>query len=231
MKWGVKPQRVIRVSFGWVNLFLIKGRKTIIVDAGPPYVGKRILRILTRYGIKREEISLIILTHAHFDHFGGALSLKQALSIPLAVHKADAIYLEKGENAPIVPLGFPGKFLKACFRKWMKERISLSHEILLEEKFDLNNFGVDGYVLHTPGHTQGSVSVILNDEAIVGDLLAPHPLFRWRPNLPLFAQEKKKLLKSIKTLLSLGIKKFHSAHGGPWSREEIKKWIFYARVA
>jgi len=221
-----KGQRLIRVSLGWVNVFFIKGKKAVIVDTGPPGAGRRVLNALLRHNIKREEVSLIILTHAHFDHFGGAPTLRQVLSAPLAVHRADAFYLERGENAPIIPLGLFGKVLIGVFRGWAKKRLAIPCEILIEDRLDLSQFGINAYILPTPGHTEGSISVILSDgEAIIGDLLAPHPIFRWRPNLPLFAQEKGLVLESIKMLLSLGINKFYAAHGGPWDREDIEKWI------
>ena len=219
-------QSLIEVSLGWVNVFFIKGKRVAIVDAGPPGAGKKILNALSKHYIKREEVSLIILTHAHFDHFGGAPTLRRALSAPLAVHRADAIYLERGENAPIIPLGLFGKFLITIFRNWAKRKLAIPYEILIENNLDLSKFGINAYILPTPGHTKGSISVILPDgEAIIGDLLAPHPIFRWRPNLPLFAQERDLILESIKMLLSLGIKKFYAAHGGPWDREHIERWI------
>ena len=219
-------QRLIKVSLGWVNVFFIKGKRTVIIDAGPPGAGKKVLNALSKHHIKREEVSLIILTHAHFDHFGGAPILRQALSAPLAAHKADVFYLEKGENAPIIPLGLLGKFLITIFRKWAKRKLAITCKILIENKLDLSEFGINAYILPTPGHTKGSISVILpGGEAIIGDLLAAHPIFRWRPNLPLFAQQKELVLESIKMLLSLGIKKFYAAHGGPWDREDIKRWI------
>ncbi len=219
-------QSLIEVSLGWVNVFFIKGKRVVIVDTGPPGAGKKILNALSKHYIKREEVSLIILTHAHFDHFGGVPTLRQALSAPLAVHKADAIYLERGENAPIIPLGLFGKFLITIFRNWAKRKLAIPYEILIENNLDLSKFGINAYILPTPGHTKGSISVILpHGEAIIGDLLAPHPVFRWRPNLPLFAQERELILESIKMLLSLGIKKFYAAHGGPWDREHVERWV------
>jgi hydroxyacylglutathione hydrolase len=45
-------------------------------------------------------------------------------------------------------------------------------DILVEERYDLNDLGFKGYIIHTPGHSPGSISVILENEiAIVGDTL------------------------------------------------------------
>ena len=95
-------------------------------------------------------------------------------------------------------------------------------DILIDEDMDLSKFGVDGKVIHTPGHTPGSVSVILpNGEFIVGDLVMQGMLRFWQPNYPLFADNMFQLKESIKLILRKNPAKIFCTHGGPFSPKTV----------
>jgi len=95
-------------------------------------------------------------------------------------------------------------------------------DILIDEDMDLSKFGVDGKVIHTPGHTAGSVSVILpNGEFIVGDLVMRGMLRFWQPNYPLFADNMFQLKESIKLILRKKPTKIYCTHGGPFEPEAV----------
>ena len=95
-------------------------------------------------------------------------------------------------------------------------------DILIGEEMDLNKYGVDGKVIHTPGHTPGSLSVILpNGEFIVGDLIM-RGIFRfWQPNYPLFADDIRQLNKSLKLVLRNKPTKIYCTHGGPFDAKAV----------
>ena len=81
-----------------------------------------------------------------------------------------------------------------------------------------------GRVIHTPGHTPGSVSVLLNTgDAFVGCMTHNKPPFRLKPNLPIFAEDLTKLKDSWKLLLNEGVKTIYPAHGTPFYSEDILK--------
>ncbi|MBE3134759.1 MAG: MBL fold metallo-hydrolase, partial [Acidobacteria bacterium] len=61
---------VIPVSLGFVKAFLVRGRKTIVIDTGTRGSGRKILAALERLGVKPRSVSLILLTHGHADHIG-----------------------------------------------------------------------------------------------------------------------------------------------------------------
>jgi len=95
-------------------------------------------------------------------------------------------------------------------------------DILIDEDMDLSKFGVDGKVIHTPGHTPGSVSVILpNGEFIVGDLVMQGMLRFWQPNYPLFADNMFQLKESIKLILRKKPVKIYCTHGGPFDPKSV----------
>jgi len=98
----------------------------------------------------------------------------------------------------------------------------LKPDILIDEDMDLSKFGVDGKVIHTPGHTPGSVSIILpNGEFIVGDLVMRGMLRFWQPNYPLFADNMFQLKESLKLILRKKPTKIYCTHGGPFNPKAV----------
>lgn len=103
-------------------------------------------------------------------------------------------------------------------------------DILLPDELDLNSFGVDGKVVYTPGHTAGSISVLLSTgEAVVGDLLMGGWLggmFRsGLPGYPYYADDLAQIRGSVKKLLNLGAIRFFVGHGGPLDASRVGEWL------
>jgi hydroxyacylglutathione hydrolase len=85
-------------------------------------------------------------------------------------------------------------------------------------------FGIPGKVVYTPGHTMGSVSVLLETgDAFVGDLAMSGFPVRFNPGPPVFAEDTKRVKESIRMLLERGAKTFYPGHGKPFAAEVIKK--------
>lgn len=104
---------------------------------------------------------------------------------------------------------------------------SVQADIILDDnEFLLNEFGIDGKILFTPGHTPGSISVLLNTgEAFVGCLAHNNIIFTRRPGLPIFAEDPAKIKESWKILINQGAKIIYPGHGGSFSIERIIKYL------
>jgi glyoxylase-like metal-dependent hydrolase (beta-lactamase superfamily II) len=90
----------------------------------------------------------------------------------------------------------------------------------------LLDWGIPGRLIHTPGHTPGSMSLLLRSgEAFVGDLAMDAMPMRISPGLPVFAEDIDEVRESWKRLLEQGAKTIYPAHGDPFSAEVIKKQI------
>lgn len=112
--------------------------EAIVIDPGDEV--KRIHQRLTAQGLK---VKQILVTHAHIDHVGGALSLKRLTGAPILLNENDLPLLD----------------MMATQAAWLGVRppeTALPDEGLV----DGQRVGLESYpaeVLHTPGHTQGSV--------------------------------------------------------------------------
>ncbi|MBA4323163.1 MAG: hypothetical protein C0408_10140, partial [Odoribacter sp.] len=101
-------------------------------------------------------------------------------------------------------------------------------DILLgEDEMSLTDFGVDGKIIHTPGHTPGSISVLLKTgEAFVGCMAHNGLPFRFSPGLPIYAQDINKVKESWKMLIARGARIIFPGHGSNFPVEIIKKKLF-----
>jgi hydroxyacylglutathione hydrolase len=92
---------------------------------------------------------------------------------------------------------------------------------LVDDRFDLNEFGFNAYLMHNPGHTGGSMSLIVDDEiAIVGD--AMFGVFKWSV-FPPFAEDSAQMIKSWGKLLATNCSLFLPSHGSANIRMLVEK--------
>lgn len=100
-------------------------------------------------------------------------------------------------------------------------------DIEIENKFDLTPFGLDAYLLPTPGHSQGCISLVVNNEiAIVGD--AMFGIFKGSI-FPPFADDTELMVVSWGKLLDTGCDLFLPAHGFLRIAETVRKEYFKLR--
>ncbi len=216
---------VIQIPLGRANAFVIWGKRPVIVDTGYPGSASAILDKLTENSIDPKSVSLFLITHGHSDHFGSAADLRERTGAKVAIHELDAEAARKGQDPPLSPTGAIGRlFISLLKRRGPAKAPSFEPDILIEGEMDLKKFGVDGKIVPTPGHTPGSVSVILpGDEVIVGDLIMRGMLRWWQPNYPLFADNMFQLNESIQLILRRKPTKIFSGHGGPFAPKAVQR--------
>ncbi len=226
-----KIPEVTTVKMGFVDSYIIKGdadltgeNSWVIIDCGVAGSERKILKMMGILGIKPDRISLIILTHAHMDHTGNVKELQRITGAKVAIQKEDAKFLIKGINAKVTPVtGFAGFMLK--FMKYVpqKDKNGIVPDLKIENELDLNLFGVRGRVISTPGHTEGSVSVLLDSgNCIVGDIIGK-TLGKVKPGL--FCNDIEENLKSIRKIVNSNAKNLYLSHGGQCSIQEAKKYL------
>lgn len=186
------------VPLGFLNAYLIKGERTIVVDAGYPRFARGVLSALEDRAIDPRDVSLILLTHGHLDHIGGVERLREHLDAPIALHSADVEIARSGRDRPLHGTDLLGRVFA---RFAPRTAPAFEPDIIHDGALDLAAYGVHGRTIHTPGHTPGSISVILEDGLICGDLLAGGALRRGSPRLPYFADDLEAVGDSVRKLL------------------------------
>lgn len=219
-----KQSVVIPISLGMVSAFIVRGERTILIDTGYKGSENKILKKMIEEGINPNELSLILLTHGHDDHFGSANVLRKETGAPIAIHKYDADNIRNGCNGKLYPTGGLGKFVSLFMGSGEKSKgKGFEPDVIIEEGLDLEEYGVKGYVIPTPGHTQGSISVALDSrEIIIGDLMMAF-FQRKKPGYPVWAQDIVKVKNSIQEVMKMSPKIIYAGHGGPFTPETVMK--------
>jgi hydroxyacylglutathione hydrolase len=216
--------RVIPIPLRFSNAYLVIDQKAILVDAGFPGDADAIMHAITKAGLTPQDMTLLVHTHGHIDHVGATAVLQQRLGVPTMIHQADAPNLITGTNGAIKPRNLEARMIAAML---VKPFDAVTPDIMLTDETSLHAYGVDGQIIFTPGHTKGSLSLILgNGEAIVGDVM----MGGWfggtirprHPNYHYFVDDWDDVNRSITRLLALAPSRWYVGHGGP---------LAYAHVA
>lgn len=169
------PKAIHPVRLGLSAAHLIEAEAGLfLVDAGPPGYGSRVWAHVEALGYEPRDLRLVVLTHAHIDHCGCLQTLLQESGAGLAAHPLAAERLQ-GKPVPLprgrLPLGRIMATGFRLFKRWLPNpRLEIT--LPLEEGMDLSSHGLAAAVLHTPGHTADSLTLVLGqDVAFVGDLL------------------------------------------------------------
>ncbi|MDQ1913981.1 MBL fold metallo-hydrolase [Paenibacillus sp. GD4] len=220
-----------------VNAYLLRGPDgCVLVDAGIPGSEQKIGRALAKEGLTFKDIKLIIITHAHVDHAGSAARLRELTGAPILAHEGDAKHYNREEEMTFCPTGrFARLFFKTGFIRQPYEGFTPDLLVSGKQPVDLQRFGVPGTAIHTPGHTSGSISVVLeSNDAMVGDLLASGILLGgiMRKNhaiRPPFEDDPHRVAEELLRLISSGHETFYVGHGGPLGAKEVRRHAEYLK--
>ncbi|MFF0749373.1 MBL fold metallo-hydrolase [Streptomyces sp. NPDC004267] len=210
-----------------INAHLLLGRRPVLVDAGTPGSGRRIVEQIAAHGVDPADVSLIVVTHGHIDHFGSAAELHRLTGAPGAGHVADLGPYRTGRvREPYLPTGPMGR-LMAGNKELHVRAEPFEPDVLVTGETDLTDFGIAARIMPTPGHTAGSVSVLTDGgDLVAGDLIANSffGLVRGRPANPPFHDDPLRNLASLRTMLALGPTRFHVGHGTPLEPDRVRRW-------
>ena len=209
------------------NVFLLADEHLTLVDTGFRGRAKQILREIDQLGFTATNIDLIIITHHHDDHIGSLAELKEVTGAKVAAHTADAPYID-GRLQPRLPRPqWLSKALAHLPRLWTVTPINI--DILLKDGDELPILG-GTRVLHTPGHTPGSISLLLPRErlVIVGDVMA----HSFKLSLPAkaFTVDVAQEIQSIKKIASLDFDAICFGHGKPLVRNAHPAIMEFAKM-
>lgn len=191
------PITIVNVGYRSTNYWVVSaGTSRLLVDLGWPGTMGKMRAVLDRMDVPIGEIRFGLATHYHIDHAGAAQDLKLA-GVPLLVVDVQVGAIPK-------------------MKTWIKPQdnyteITLHDNVVIsiaESRPVLAEIGIPGEILHTPGHSDDSVSLLLDDgSAFTGDLTRPELIGMEDPQV---------VHASWRLLQESGARRVYPAHGPVW---------------
>lgn len=188
---------IVNVGYRSTNFWVVSaGRSRILVDLGWPGRVAALLANLDRMGVPLAELRYGMATHYHIDHAGAAQDLKQR-GVPLLVME---------EQIAAIPL----------MKQWTKPadnytEITTHDNVIIstsESRQLLGDVGIAGEIVHTPGHSDDSVSLVLDIGcAFTGDLTMESMVAGEDPAV---------VARSWQMLRDRGVTTIYGGHGAPY---------------
>ncbi len=205
---------------GGVNCYLVKtDTGFILIDTG--FSSKRcgLEMELESAGCKPGNLVLILITHADSDHSGNAAFLREKYGAKIGIHRGESEVVERGDmllsrkQSP-----FLSRIVLPFFR--LSESDRFKPDLLIEDGYDLSEYGFDARVLHIPGHSNGSVGILTSDgDLFCGDLL----INTGKPALNSLMDDPAAANASFESLKRLEIQTVYPGHGKPFPMELFLK--------
>lgn len=215
---------------GPFNWYIIEeGGRLTVVDAGFPGHYRVYKKGLATLGKTSKDVEAIVLTHAHADHIGFAEKLRKETGVPVYVHKADAAMACKPLQLPWFGL------LSNAWRPYTATMLgvaivngvfTLPHLTKVQPVEHGQVLDIPGRprILHTPGHTNGSVSLFLEQRKVLiaGDTIVTRNLLTGKSGTPqitspVLTGNYKQAMQSLHLLRELGLATLLPGHGHPWT--------------
>ena len=210
---------ITKIKSGNTNCCLLtqeNTEKTVLIDAGTPLDSSFLKRLQATGDLQK--ISLLFLTHGHYDHVGYAAELQNTFHIPIAMHRNDIEKVAHGTMDFPPARGVMSSLIRRSTLREMGKSYyqRFTPDIVLDTQRTLPGFP-EIEIIHLPGHTQGSIGVIFENNLFAGDLIMNMPI----PSTSWFAEDFSELRRSIEIISHFEFKRIYPGHGNSFSG----KWV------
>jgi glyoxylase-like metal-dependent hydrolase (beta-lactamase superfamily II) len=219
---------IVRIPLRLSNAYLVKTRPPVLVDAGTLGDLEELDTALSENGTLARHLGLVVVTHAHADHAGLAADLRRISGARIMLGAGDADRARGGHNDELLPTSFTASVLKPFIPGNFPE---FDPDVrVASEPVSLAPWGLDAKAYAMPGHTKGSIVVVLaNHAAFVGDMLAGGSLgglvSPTSPSEHYYHADREQNRANVKTLLGMGVETFYLGHGGPLARADVQRFV------
>ena len=223
-----------RLDLGITKCYLLEcSEGYLLIDTAYPRDYEKFVKAIDKLVVGLYQIRYLLLTHHHDDHAGFAARLVEQTGCKLIVHQNAVLPLSKGESEntmkPVnrcVRAAF--SLFKMVHREFRYSPLSMADKdvVVSSEDFDLlKTIGIEGKILHTPGHSRDSISVVLSDgNAFVGDAAMNFLNFCGTKYRPIFVEDIDLVFDSWQKLAEHGAERIYPAHGNPFSAEKLTRY-------
>ena len=196
-------------SAKWARVYLIVGETLTLVDSGLPWHPGGILNYIRSIGRRPDELKHILVTHSHPDHVGGTLSLVRKTGAAIIAHRSDT----RPDHNNDLRLGYTGFLGPVPVPIPLLGRTGVS---LLAEDGDILPLHGGIRVIHTPGHTRGSVCFLLEESKALfsGDTIFSDGK-RLSRSVPFPGYDRDSYIRSLKRLSEFEFEGVFGGHGHP----------------
>ncbi len=189
------------VDLGTVTCYILgDSRGRALVNAGNKADASRLWRYMARSGIDPAQIGLVVITSPSRDHVGGVGDVLASVEAPVILHRSALAALR--ENPLVSPEG----------------ATTFVPRLMEGEELDIGRYVPGVRLVSTPGPRPGSISVVFDGRAVVGDLIDPAHL--GRSSAPV---ECSSILAGWRLLLDLGIVTAYPTRGNPVDAPELRE--------
>jgi glyoxylase-like metal-dependent hydrolase (beta-lactamase superfamily II) len=201
----------------------VQARRPILIDSGTVGDKEDLERALEERHVFPSKIALVILTHGHADHAGLAADIREESGAAVWLGEGDLPLARAGHNDDLQPTSVTALLLKPFITSVYRE---FEPDLAVSAPTSLAAFGVEGEVVPMPGHTKGSLVVLLgNHTAFVGDMMMGGSLGGLiSPSSPgehYYQADREANRRNIEALVKRGVMTFYLGHGGPVSRDDV----------
>lgn len=224
--WKTKNgYEILQVLSGRSNVYIVlKDEYVILIDTGKESAFRKLSQNINLLGLSVNKITHLILTHTHFDHCQSAKKIKDNSVCEIVVSYISEDTINKGYAKLPKGTTYITRQISRLGRLIGKRKFGYTPfkpDILIQGDYVLNNTDNRIKIIETPGHSDDSISILLDREiAIVGDAMfgvLKNSIF------PPYADNTYKMIKSWNRLLNTDCDVFLPGHGKEIKRELLKK--------
>ena len=228
---GVRQLDTVTVSTfsqEFTNVHLVSSDEThILIDAGLPSHKENIESFLLENGVKPSDLSAVIVTHAHHDHAGTAAYFQQNHGVKVIAGAGDLDAYHQGTNGTLCPTSLMAKARDSMDQAGTFP--TFTPDVLIDQATDLEQLtGIKGNVYNVPGHTNGSLVIVFDDSAFLGDLLRGGLLSKHAAAMHFYQCDFNAIqagMKKVLEELAPDVKIFFPSHLGPVTRISMEKML------